>query len=100
MKIYKLSANFEDNTDAFIVRKLLDGIKRCSLNKSDSRLPITRELLGKIVSVLPTICKSSFESCLFKTAFSLCYHGMLRVSELTYSGSILCNLFLKLRPEM
>jgi hypothetical protein len=57
--------NFEDNTDAFIVRKMLDGIKRCSLNKSDSRLPITRELLGKILSVLPAICKSSFESCLF-----------------------------------
>jgi hypothetical protein len=75
--------NFEDNTDAFIVRKMLDGIKRCSLNKSDSRLPITRELLGKILSVLPAICKSSFESCLFKSAFSLCYHGMLRVSELT-----------------
>ena len=80
--------NFEDNTDAFIVRKMLDGIKRCSLNKSDSRLPITRELLGKILSVLPAICKSSFESCLFKSAFSLCYHGMLMVSELICSGSM------------
>jgi hypothetical protein len=80
--------NFEDNTDAFIVRKMLDGIKRCSLNKSDSRLPIIRELLGNILLVLPAICKSSFESCLFKSAFSLCYHGMFRVSELTCSGSM------------
>jgi hypothetical protein len=80
--------NFDDNTDAFIVWKMLDKIKRCSLNKSDSRLPITRELLGKILSVLPAICKSSFESCLFKSAFSLCYHGMFRVSELTCSGSM------------
>jgi hypothetical protein len=80
--------NFEDNTDAFIVRKMLDGIKRCSLSKSDSRLPITRELLGKMLSVLPAICKSSFESCLYKSAFSLCYHGMFRGSELKCSGSM------------
>ena len=36
--------NSEDNTGAFVVRKMVDGVRRASLGKPDSRLPITREL--------------------------------------------------------
>jgi site-specific recombinase XerD len=75
--------NFEDNTGAFVVRKIVDGVKRASLGKPDSRLPITRELLGRILLVLPSVCKSRYESHLFRAAFPLCYHGMVRISELT-----------------
>lgn len=82
--------NFEDNTDTCIVRKMLDGIKRCSLNKSDSRLPITRELilLGKILSVLTAFVNLHLNPAFLSTLFSLCYHGMFWVSELTRSGSM------------
>jgi hypothetical protein len=59
---------------------MVDGVKRASLGKPDSRLPITRELLGRI---LPSVCKSRYESHLLRAAFSICYHGMFRVSELT-----------------
>lgn len=67
--------NFEDNTDVFIVRKMLDGIQRCSLSKSDSRLPIIRELLGNILSVLPAICKSSLNP----TYLSPLFHFVIMV---------------------
>lgn len=85
ISFYNKLNELEDNTQRFIVRKLLDGYKRLSSNK-DSRLPISRSLLRDIISVLPNICKSGYESKLFKSAFSLCFHGMFRVSELTFKG--------------
>jgi site-specific recombinase XerD len=39
--------------------------------------------LGRILLVLPSVCKSRYESHLFRAAFPLCYHGMVRISELT-----------------
>lgn len=74
--------NFEDNTQKFVVRKMVDGIKRTRSNK-DARLPITRELLSKLLTILPSVCRSQFEAKLFTSAFSLAFHGMLRIGELT-----------------
>ena len=83
LSFYSKLNNFEDNTGVFVVGKMVDGVKRASLGKPDSRLAITRELLGRILLVLSSVCKSRYESHLFRAAFSLCYHGMFRVSELT-----------------
>lgn len=74
--------NFEDNTQRFIVRKLVEGVKRSGSNL-DTRLPITRDILDKIVGVLPSVCSSVFECRLFTSAFILAFHGMFRVGELT-----------------
>lgn len=74
--------NYEDYTNKFIVRKLIDGVKRSRSPQLDTRLPISRELLYRIISVLPSICSSSYESRLFSAAFSLAFHGLFRVGEL------------------
>ena len=44
-------------------------------------MPITKELLHKVIAILPSFCSSQYETKLFKAAFSLAYHGLLRVSE-------------------
>lgn len=49
---------------------MLEGLKR-SKNYSDSRLP--------------HVCFSEYEASLFSSAFSLAYHGFLRVGELVFS---------------
>ena len=67
---------FDDNTQKFVVRKLIDGIKRSKSPQKDSRLPITMELFVKILSVLPIVCSSHYES-------ELSYYGLFRVGELT-----------------
>ena len=68
----------------FIVQKMLEGLKR--LNKpGDTRLPITEELLFRIIDKLPNICSSTFETHLFSSAFSLAYYGFFRVGELVLS---------------
>lgn len=78
--------NLEDNTKRFVVRKMIDGIKRNKFSK-DTRLPITREILGKIMLVLPVVCHSHYEIQLFRSAFSLAFHGMFRVGELAVASN-------------
>lgn len=41
------------------------------------------ELLVKILSVLPIVCSSHYESELFTAAYTLAYYGLFRVEELT-----------------
>jgi hypothetical protein len=61
---------------------LIDGIKRSKSPQKDSRLPITIELLVKILSVLPIVCSSHYESELFTAGYTLAYYGLFRVGEL------------------
>lgn len=70
-----------------MVKKLLEGCKRIRPRR-DIRAPITGEILNKICIVLPDICYSLYETCLFKTAFLTAYYGLLRVSEIVFTSQI------------
>lgn len=72
--------DFQDPTDQFLVSKLLQGLKRIK-HTQDSRLPITKHLLQRIITILPSVCKDNYESLLFSSAFSIAFYGLLRVSE-------------------
>lgn len=71
-----------DPTKAFIVQKMLEGIKRSNPGH-DQRLPITPVLLKLILSKLPSVCTSVYESKMFSAAYTLAFHGFLRVGEVT-----------------
>lgn len=73
-----------DYSQSFIVRKMLEGMKRTQ-NTKDVRLPITLELLTSIIAKLPSICFSSYEALLFATAFSVAFHGFLRIGEIVFT---------------
>jgi hypothetical protein len=74
-----------DVTQNFIVHKVLEGMKRLK-NRADTRLPITPDILQRIVSILPSICFNMHENKLFKVAFTLAYWGLFRVGEITLSN--------------
>ncbi|CAG2217183.1 unnamed protein product [Mytilus edulis] len=86
--------DFEDFTQKFIIKKMMEGVNRTRPKIRDSRLPITKELLLLIVKILPFICSSCYAVKLFKAAFSLANHGLLRIGELAVSnekgGTNLC----------
>jgi hypothetical protein len=63
-----------DATSNFIVHKVLEGMQRLK-NRADTRLPITPDILQRIVSILPSICFNIHENKLFKVAFTLAYWG-------------------------
>ena len=65
------------------MHKLLEGLRRKRPQKPDVRIPITLEMLKKLICALHSVCFSNYEKCLFASAFSLAFFAMLRVSELT-----------------
>ena len=79
--------NLLDPTSTFVIQKMLDGCRR-SRKKKDNRAPISKELLTSICCKLNELCSSLYEAILFKTAFTLAYYGLLRISELVYTGSL------------
>ena len=78
------SCSFEGFSENFLVKKMIEGMRRLNKQK-DTRLPISQGLLLKLINVLPYICSSIFEATLFSSAFSLAFHGFLRVGELVLS---------------
>ena len=73
--------NQEDVTQNFVVKKLLVGIGRIDKRK-DVRMPITLNILNKVVQALPIVCSSIFEATLFAALFTIAFFGFLRVGEL------------------
>lgn len=75
--------NVTDVSRHYVVEKALEGFKRSSCGTPrDCRLPITPNLLHRILSVIPVVCLNLYESSLFSAAFSLAFAAFLRVSEL------------------
>jgi hypothetical protein len=72
-----------DNTKSFLVTKILEGSKRKNSPKADLRLPVSMNLLKRLIQSLPFVCTSVYESTMFASAFSLCFFGLLRVGEIT-----------------
>lgn len=73
--------NLTDNTQCFLVRKLLDGMNR-SQRRRDTRQPVTINLLHLLVHNLKFVCLSHYESILFTAAFMVAFYALLRVSEI------------------
>lgn len=71
-----------DRTDSFLVVKMLEGFRRKGHNSQDLRAPITNEMLNRLVSALSKICSSNYEACLFSSAFTLLFFGLLRIGEI------------------
>ena len=62
---------------------MIEGVRRLGPNQKDNRLPITRDLLCKMLGSLSVVCKNDYETKLFRAAFSLAFHGFMRVGGLS-----------------
>ena len=64
-----------------------------TLPHKDTRLPITLQILVKILSKLAVTCSNEFEKKLFAAAYSLAYFGFFRVGEIAFSkGRSVCQI--------
>jgi hypothetical protein len=77
--VHKL-LNLPDPTQSFIVKKLLRGCHKLA-KPSDSRLPITRDILAKLVAALPHTVSVEANRMLLDALFKLCFHAFLRLGE-------------------
>ena len=81
------SKNFQDPSDCFVVRKLLEGCKRDQPGKPDGRRPLTLDLLKQALNGLKVSCYSLYETAMFQAAMVLAFYGFLRVGEFTAVSS-------------
>ena len=70
-----------DPCKSFPVKTTLKGASK-DAGAPDSRLPVTPQLLRKLIAALPTICSTPYETALFKCVFVLAFFGLFRISEL------------------
>ena len=85
ISFYHKLNGYVDMSNVFVIRKLLEGCRRQRRTR-DVRAPILQSTLVRILDLLPSVCSSAYETCLFQTAYSIAYFGLFRVSELTYAA--------------
>lgn len=71
---------------SFLVKRVLLGCKHFS-SVSDKRLPITKGLLTRLVSVLPDLFTSLYNITLVRAMFTMAFFALLRVGEFTTSST-------------
>ena len=74
-----------DPTAAFVVRKVLQGASKLR-GTSDSRLPITLDILKRLVSSTDYTCSSNYLKIMCRAMYMTAFHAFLRVGEITGTG--------------
>ncbi len=78
--VHKIN-NLPSPSDSFLISRIL---KKLLINSpSDYRKPISPEILIQIIGSLSHICKSYYETSLFRCMFIIAFLAMLRISEFT-----------------
>ena len=78
----------QDPTNAFIVAKTLQGIKNQQAQRiSQTKLPITKELLRSLVHSLRFSVPDNYSRAMWKAIFLFTYHACLRAGEAVFSAT-------------
>ena len=96
--VHKLNS-LPDPTNNFLVRKLLEGVKRSKVS-IDNRLPLTFDLLTKLVGATQYICSNAVEVALFKATYTIAFFAFLRVSEFTVKSKAGNNAWVLQRNDV
>lgn len=87
---------YPDFHNSFLVKQFLKGINKASTPQSDSRLPITYNMLCNIIKSLQATISIVYERLLFKAMCLLAFHGFFRVGELCVKTQTNTNNVLQL----
>ena len=79
--VHKLQG-MPDPTDSFIVKKMISGVHKLRA-KPDTRLPITPDILRRMLDKLQFIGASKYTLRLLTAMFLLAFFAFLRVGEIT-----------------
>lgn len=78
---------YSDPTDSFLVKKVMKGAQNLR-GSVDNRLPITKQILSRLMTAVPSVIQSHFYQFLLKAMMSLAFYCFLRVGEMALkSGS-------------
>lgn len=88
---------------SFLLKRVLLGCKHYS-PLADKRQPITKPILKRLISVLPTMFESNYNVILISAMFTLAFFALLRVGEMSISKTAnhtisLDDITIKLKEE-
>lgn len=83
--------NVADPTHHFVIRKILKGTQNLK-KTSDSRMPITKSMLQKILTALQHTVPDKQSVILLRAIFLLAFHGFFRLGELVIRDNSQFNL--------
>lgn len=96
---YHRMKGFDDPLNNYFIKKILQGC--CRLRPGgDTRLPITMELLQKIIGALAYVVPSKTLRITLEAMYLLAFHAFLRVGEITCTSSRARNPNLLLRKQI
>ena len=81
----------EDPADCYFITDLLKGLEKLRPS-GDSRLPIQKPLLVKLLRGIEMCANSPYQKLLFSAMCLLAYYALLRVGEVTKSNSVIKNV--------
>ena len=67
---------------------MIKGIRRARPHPPNRVLPVTVDLLHRILGVIPGVTGAPYEAALMGALFLLAYYGAFRVGELAKSGTL------------
>ncbi|XP_071179458.1 uncharacterized protein [Mytilus edulis] len=79
------SNSWPDPTDMFVIHKILKGVQNLK-GKNDPRLPITKDILIKLIDSLPCVIVNVDNQLALKAMFLLAFYAFLRVGEISTKG--------------
>ena len=71
-----------DPTNSFLIKKILKGAHNLK-GKKDTRLPITNDILIKLMNALPFVIQNVDNQLFLKAMFALAFYAFLRIGEIT-----------------
>ncbi|XP_062586501.1 uncharacterized protein LOC134248091 [Saccostrea cucullata] len=83
--IFKLKG-YQDVTQLFVIRKMLQGYEKLKPGTGDTRLPITPSILRNLVDSLDHLGISFYQRSMLKSMYLLAFHAFLRVGEITITS--------------
>ena len=75
-----------DPSDSFIIRKVMKGVQN-SKGQLDTRLPITFQILKKLIDSLPYVIANHRERAMLKAMLLLAFAAFLRIGEIAIKSS-------------
>ena len=88
--VHKLNG-FPDPTSTFLIQKAMQGARK-SHGKADTRLPITFDILCKLVNALTLAGGSAWDQVMYRSMFFLAFFALARIGELCISAKHIDNV--------
>ncbi|XP_076103619.1 uncharacterized protein LOC143072529 isoform X2 [Mytilus galloprovincialis] len=92
--VHKLKC-LTDPTNSFLIKKIIKGAQNLR-SSCDTRLPITKEILSKLLLAVSNVIRDQFNQFLLKAMMSLAFHCFLRIGEIAVKNKNENNKVLQL----